>query len=459
MPELRKMNAGEFARRLRADSEMPDKRFAFFIGAGCSISSGIPSAGSLVKDHWFPKLQEVCSPNPDKFKVWLKKELPNHENNHPAASYGAVIERLFLNPEDRQREIERLCDGKFPGFGYAVLATLIDRFGGTFNVVITTNFEDLVSDELYLFTQARPLVIGHKSLAGFIRPTRTRPVVVKIHGDAHLSPQNTIAETANLQKEVERQVKVLLHDRVPIFMGYGGNDIGISKMLTDLPKEALPFGVYWVNGSEPKNDLRPWLEERNAIWVEKQDFDETMLLIRDAFDLPHPDPINIDIIFELYSSIYEKLANRIHSTPADETNELFKKAIDRADNALTGWPAIITEAKLFSRTDPDKSERIYKEGLDIYPLSSYLLNSYSIFLMHTRKDFENAEKILLEAIKVDPNNTGLLLAIGKTDKGYKLLENEIARLPQLGFPSLAIELWFYAFCHWPENTRCDALKK
>ena len=49
MSNLRKMNAGEFARRLQIDSLMPDKRFAFFIGAGCSISSGIPGAGLLVK--------------------------------------------------------------------------------------------------------------------------------------------------------------------------------------------------------------------------------------------------------------------------------------------------------------------------------------------------------------------------------------------------------------------------
>ncbi len=82
----------------------------------------------------------------------------------------------------------------------AVLATLIARYGGCFNVVITTNFDDLVSDALYLFTQARPIVIGHESLADFIRPTRTRPLVVKLHGDARLAPQNTVVETAKIRR-------------------------------------------------------------------------------------------------------------------------------------------------------------------------------------------------------------------------------------------------------------------
>jgi len=194
------MNAGEFARRLRADSEMLDKRFAFFLGAGCSISSGIPGAGSLVKDYWLPRLSEFIAPDRKDADSWIKDEFPDYDPKNPAGSYGLVLERLFLNAEDRQREIEHLCDGRFPGFGYAVLATLIAKYGGSFNVVVTTNFDDLVSDALYLFTRARPLVIGHESLASYIRPTRTRPLVVKIHGDARLSPQNTIAETANIQK-------------------------------------------------------------------------------------------------------------------------------------------------------------------------------------------------------------------------------------------------------------------
>src|SRR5687767_3914955 len=180
MPDLYKMNAGEFARRLRADSEMPDKRFAFFLGAGCSISSGIPGASSLVKDYWLPRLREFKAPDQNDVDQWIKEDFPDYDPNNPSGSYGPVLERLFLNAEDRQREIERLCDGKFPGFGYAVLATLIAKYGGSFNVVITANFDDLVSDALYLFTRARPLVIGHESLAGYIRPTRTRPLVVKI---------------------------------------------------------------------------------------------------------------------------------------------------------------------------------------------------------------------------------------------------------------------------------------
>ena len=107
-----------------------------------------------------------------------------------------MIQQLFFSPRGLgKREIERLCDGRFPAFGYAVLASLMAMDGGRFNIVLTTNFDDLVADALYLFTAARPLVIHHESLANFIRPTRTRPLVVKLHGDHRLSPQNTFEET------------------------------------------------------------------------------------------------------------------------------------------------------------------------------------------------------------------------------------------------------------------------
>jgi Tfp pilus assembly protein PilF len=426
MANLNKMNPGEFARRLRVDSEKRDKRFGFFLGAGCSISSGIPGTSSLVRDVWIPRLREICAPDHKDLDEWAKLEFPKYDPDDPGASYGSVIKRLFISPQDRQEEIERLCDGKFPGFGYAVLSTLVAQEGGKFNVVVTTNFDDLVSDALYLFTRARPLVIGHESLAGFIRPTRTRPLVVKIHGDFRLSPQNTAAETANIQKEVERQVKLLLNDRALVFMGYGGNDEGITRMLSDLPREALPYGVYWVSGSKPKGVIRTWLEARDAVWVEHFDFDEMMLLIRDAFDLPHPDMKQVESIFQLYASTYEKLSGRILST-LGKSDDALRKAVDRADNDLTGWASYILRADRIKRKDPHEAERIYIEGLERYPESSPLLSGYARFLEHINQDYDRAKQFYELAIKADPKDANILgnyaVFLRKRRKDFKEAEH------------------------------------
>ncbi|MDB5268228.1 MAG: hypothetical protein JWP58_1268, partial [Hymenobacter sp.] len=165
---LRHITASEFARRLNIDLSTQDKRYAFFLGSGCSVTSGIKTAGQLVTDEWLPKLRNIMAPEESDHEAWGSKKF-GYDAKAPAASYGVMMKELFLQSEEQQREIERLCDNKFPAFGYSVLAELMQqtKSNGTFNVVLTTNFDDLVADALYLFTSIRPLIIHHESLAGY----------------------------------------------------------------------------------------------------------------------------------------------------------------------------------------------------------------------------------------------------------------------------------------------------
>jgi Tfp pilus assembly protein PilF len=402
---LRKLTANEFARRLKATSVEADKRFAFFLGAGCSVSSGIPAAGGLVMDHWLPGLRDLRAPERKDLETWAKKELPKYEPQNPSALYGQLIDELFLYPEDRQREIERLCDGKFPGFGYAALSSLMALEGGRFNIVLTTNFDDLMADALYLFTKARPLVIHHESLANYIRPTRTRPLVVKLHGDHRLSPQNTAAETEALKEDIEKQVRTVLHDRGLVFIGYGGNDQGIKKMLDALPSEALPLGVFWISRNEPKGAIRPWLESRKAVWVEAGDFDELMLLVRDVFGLPHPERKRFEEVFEKYKNTYDTLSSRIVSLPdTDPNTQALKEAVQRTDESFPDWWAVEVAARRFEDTDPDRADAIYAKGLEQFPMSASLLGNYAVFLRNVRKDYVGAEAHYRRALAADPND-------------------------------------------------------
>ncbi len=182
---MKEIGAQEFVRRFKSLIEDPDSRLSFFMGAGCSVSSGIPSAGTLVKS-WLPKLKRLKTGNDDKLDEWVKKEFPDYQDVNPSQLYGTIIEELFHQPVERQKEIERLIEGKDPGFGYAVLAQIMshEKHGRHCNIVLTTNFDDMVADALYLYTSQKPLVIAHESLTGFIRISGTRPLVVKLHGDA-----------------------------------------------------------------------------------------------------------------------------------------------------------------------------------------------------------------------------------------------------------------------------------
>lgn len=406
---LRTLKADEFSRRLKVTIKETDKRFAFFLGAGCSVSSNIPAASTLVRDHWLPRLRDIVAPARKDLHDWAKEVMAQYDASNPAGSYGEVINRLFLQPEERQREMEVWCNGRFPAFGYAVLANLMALEGGRFNVVLTTNFDDLVADALYLFTDTRPLVIHHESLANFIRPTRTRPLVIKLHGDNRLTPQNTAQETSQIKGDIEKQIVSLLHDRGLIFLGYGGNDAGITRMLEQLPFEALPLGVYWVNSTQPEGKIRKWLESRKAIWIEKGDFDEAMLLLRDVFELPHPRRHRFDEVFQRYTDTYEALSKRIQARPDTQPGVLeLKEAIKRTDESFSDWRAVQIAASRIQDTDPAAADRIYQEGLKQFPHSATLLGNYATFLKTIRDDKEQAKIYYELALKENPNHTNNL---------------------------------------------------
>jgi tetratricopeptide (TPR) repeat protein len=402
---LRTIGAREFALRLKRATETTDERYALFLGSGCSVSSKIPSAASLVIDHWLPRLRDLRAPRRTDTVAWAQEEFPGYDPAHAAAIYGSVIAKLFLTDAERQREIENLCDKQWPAFGYATIAQLMALQSGVLSVALTTNFDDLIGDALYLFTEARPLVIQHDSLAPYIRATRTRPMVVKLHGDHRLSPRNTAAETEVLLKEIETRVHALLQDRGLIFIGYGGRDRGIRALLERLEPSALQHGVYWVSRSEPPDEMRSWLESRQAILVTSPDFDELMLLIRDELKLPHPDRQRLEGVFQRYADDYVRIRNKITASSGDEaaTPELVAAA-ERVGRSFPDWWAVHLEATRLSTEDVDRADAVYGEGLQEFPNSSGLLGSYAVFLESIRKDYDGAEAMYRRALEAEPRN-------------------------------------------------------
>jgi tetratricopeptide (TPR) repeat protein len=410
---LKRISASEFARRLNLDRNAQDKRYAFFLGSGCSVTSGIKTAGDLVTDEWLPKLRDLMAPEETDLEAWGKSEF-EYNSDSPAASYGAIMKLLFLQREEQQREIERLCDGKFPGFGYSVLAELMEHTNnqGTFNVVLTTNFDDLVSDALYLFTSVRPLVIHHESLVSYIRPTRTRPLIVKLHGDNHLSPYNTPEQTAALPDKTNQQVRSLLHDRGLIFLGYSGNDLSILKLLKTLPTEALPLGIYWCSQTEPDCQLSEWLREREAIWVESPRFDEFMLLVHAAMNLGHPDAKRFEDVFAKRMDRYKVLTGSIEQSSSNTAEQAaLKEAIAKTDKSFPEWQAVVLEAYRLEVTNPEAAEAIYRDGVSRFPKSAQILSDYADFLKD-RGQVEKAEVYFKRAVEAEPEDSDSLDAYG-----------------------------------------------
>ena len=445
---LRIIEIEEFVRRLHADTNA-DKCFAVFLGAGCSVSSGIPSAGTLVQDYWIPRLRDLVAPARSDLGNWTTEAIPGFDPANPALSYGELINRLFVTPVNRQQEIENLCEGRTPSFGYAVLAQLVAMEGGRFNIVLTTNFDDLMADALYLYTDTRPLVIPHESLATFIRPTRTRPLVVKLHGDHRLAPRNTALETKELRQEIQSRTAMVLHDRGIMFLGYGGNDLGIIKLLDALPDEALPFGAYWIHPYQPQGKIRDWLERRHGVWVPIGSFDEAMLLIQNEFDLPHPSADRFTRIFQEY---HEKLRELSASIRAKATSDVRSRALSEAivetEARLPDFWKVMSEASRLQRKDPDRANEVYQQGVMRFPKAAPLLGDYANFLFNVRKDSDAAEEMHERALAADPkhanNMCNYAIFLHTTRKDYEAAE-KMYEAALRADPSHASTLDNYAF--------------
>lgn len=407
---ISRLSVEEFVRGLRAytNSPLSEARYAFFLGAGCSLTSGIPAARELVRDHWLPRLRDQKAPHRLDLEAWVDEEFGGEAVSSAGSLYGTVMRHLFPLPSLRQTEVEERCAGSQPRFGYATLAALMARPEGRFNVVLTTNFDDLVADSLYLFTGARPLVIQHAALGRFIRPTRNRPLIVKLHGDHQLAPMNTDEETASLDDRLGGPVRSLLHDRGLIFVGYGGNDAGIAKFFQSLPDDALPFGVYWVSGTEPEGAMQGWLVDRTATWVDHRGFDELMVFFKDVFELASPSRQRIEEVFDAVEADYLKLSERVRSKPESGPDALaLKAAVARLDASVSDWGKVELAAQRFKQSDPDRAEAIYAEGIRRLPNSVPLLGNYANFLKDRGKD-DDAEFHYQRALEIDPAHPNVL---------------------------------------------------
>ena len=451
--DIQRWEASEFARHLAAQVKTSGSRFAFFLGAGCSISSGIPGAAELAQE-WLTRLKQRATGNVDDLEVWAAGRFPGYSDADAALAYPAIMEAFLPMAKDRQFEIERIIAGKDPGFGYAVLAQLLshDTHGASTNVVLTTNFDDLVADAMYIYTNRKPLVISHESLIGFVSVASLRPQVVKLHGDARLAPLNTELELAGLDEAVSRAVGNLIRERTLVFVGYGGNDSSIHKLLDQLKTDEPTGGVFWVASKIPDTETGEWFRKRkNRVWVQHQDFDELLLLIRQEFDLPHPTKDRFDVLWVAYDSTFSEMSQRLSERPRTEEATSLADAAERAARELGSPWAFVLEASKFMATDVTKAESVFESGVATFPRDPALLGSYANFLRTERKDLDRAEEYYQRALEADPkhantlgNYAGFLLSRGHVERGMTLLAEADLHASD---PPLLLECVFYRYVH------------
>jgi tetratricopeptide (TPR) repeat protein len=373
---MRKLDLDEFVDEIYEDIQKnSDSKYIFFLGAGCSVSSGIKLAKDLAKD-WYEELKKQKSKF-DKFNKTHEKDTENGELIDFGKFYFEIFETLFPTPLAQQKEIQKITEGVTPSLGYYVLSKFMQK--PQFNTIITTNFDNLIQDALIYSGNKRALVITHQDLAKFIERNDT-PLITKIHGDAHIHPFNNTKDTKDIPEELKIAIQGLFINAKLIFIGYKGNDKSIANLLDDCKRIDQ---VYWFGSNEPtETELGKWWENLNSkTHIKERDFDKIMSLIKDKFKLEKPD----------FRKRFEELEECYNKAEKDET-----KSLEDIKNK-TYIDYFILGNNYFEQKDYNSAIEAYNEASKRNSKDSSIFNNWGTVLVNLAKTKNDNEDLYKEA--------------------------------------------------------------
>ena len=302
VPTHKVLSAKKFIQVFKESSENK-QRFCFILGAGASVDSGIPT-GNQLEMQWMNYLMGKTPHNgtyasEDETEKIANQLYADDEMEHTFAEIKKAWEeavkdgknlsseyyfdlyklRFHPNPRNGYRFLEKIMGNKTPSLGYHTLALLMTskELHNLHNLVITTNFDSLLEDALFLFTDQKPLVISHESLAAFIDSDTQRPIIAKVHRGLMFDPFNSPETTNHLEKEWHEALEYALKTYTPVVIGYGGGD---GSLMSYLEKTNSTKGIYWCylpKYGQPSSSIQRLVKSKDGCLVEIDGFDQFFL--------------------------------------------------------------------------------------------------------------------------------------------------------------------------------------
>lgn len=238
---------------------MENGEIDFFLGAGASVSSGIPSGGDLV---WYFKRLIYCNENSvstEKYKdLYLRSTrdlLQNYFDSkgtypkmYDSTEYSHYFQECYPLPITRQRFIDDQVSGRNPSLGYLCLADLICK--EKIKNIWTTNFDALIETALNIIAPLKDyLVCSSANSSSISNLNPKKPCVCKLHGDFRYDTlQNTSEELQSLEIEIYNYWLKSMLNKGLVVIGYSGNDDSIMTFLEThiLETDFLSKGIFWT---------------------------------------------------------------------------------------------------------------------------------------------------------------------------------------------------------------------
>lgn len=253
--------------------------YTVLLGAGCSVTSGIRPA-TVLCDTWRQEI--LLSLGIDTSKMSTEEQRQSLREKESSwydlqREYSSLFEKRYDLQRQRRMFVENEVKDAVPSIGYLYLTALVEQ--DYFNTVFTTNFDDLVNEAFFLYSQKRPIVCAHDSSINSITVTSRRPKIIKLHGDYLFDDiKATDRETESLDQNMKEKFIEFAKDYGLVVVGYAGGDRSIIDLLTVLLKNEDYFknGIYWCirKHSDIPEELRRLFWKDRIYFVEIEGFDE-----------------------------------------------------------------------------------------------------------------------------------------------------------------------------------------
>ena len=393
--------------------------FSLLLGSGASSTSGVRTAQDMIDDWRMLLLNR--SKSHDTYQKWLADQYWfEHEDE-----YSMLFEAIYDQPSQRRVYIEECVKNAHPTWGYVYLTNLLaNRF---FDVVFTTNFDDLMNEACYLYSDGlRPIVAAHDSAIQGIRITSGRPKIIKLHGDfLYDNIKNTLAELETLETNTKRKLNQFAQEYGLVVIGYSGRDRSVMDTLELLLRDEENFkqGVYWcIRRDEGKSGrLESLLRKDRVYLVEIDGFDEFMADLNEEAELALPKPIvrPFDMARDR-ARLFVEVGGGLKSHPVIGSH--VKAVLEGITTHTPYLPPLVKAAIHSSRGEFDEAIPIWEQAYIEDPNDQSIAHHYADALADAGKYKELAEFIPGSPLTAD-NKTYFLLRAGKNQEVIDLAEN------------------------------------
>jgi SIR2-like domain len=257
-------------------------RVVFFVGAGCSISAGVPGsvdiARRMVREaaHRF----ECCGANSDCVEAYkslvagkylascMKKGREDREPTDETINWYKVYDELFRSHyagPDYARELFDTLVSEIKGainWAHLCLGELVaQKYVST---ILTTNFDQLVLSGLVHAGVLPVMCDGIESL-NRISGVPRHPQLVELHGSRHTyvlrNRPEDVAAVRNDPRASAAILELLRNTKTFVTIGYGGREEGVMDLLIQAAKACPDKDLIWVDHSPDPQSISDKVRE------------------------------------------------------------------------------------------------------------------------------------------------------------------------------------------------------